>query len=118
MKTVDIIILSWDRTDDTIEAIRSATQQEGVDVRIQVVDQGSQPEGLQRLKAFCDQFPNISLLCNAKNTGVPGGRNQASEMGDAEFIVALDNDAVFTDTRVCERAAAMMSERPELGALG
>jgi len=118
MKAVDIIILSWDRTDDTIEAIRSACEQAGIEPRVKVVDQGTKPHDLARLKAFCDDRPAVEVRYNSENAGVAGGRNQASAMGSADYIVALDNDAVFADPDVCARAAAYMDAHPEIGALG
>lgn len=118
MKSVDIIILSWDRTDDTIEAIRSACDQKMIDPHVKVVDQGTKAEDLARLKAFCDSRPEVELQCNKKNAGVAGGRNQASAMGDSDYIVALDNDAVFAEPDVCARAVAYMDAQRDIGALG
>ena len=46
---VDVIILSWNRTAETIEAIESALAQENVMQRVLVVDQGSAPENLAQL---------------------------------------------------------------------
>ena len=115
--SVDIIILSWDRIDDTIDAVQSAVEQEGVDIRVQVVDQGSNPDDLQRLVAFCDQHECVTIICNDKNAGVAGGRNQATNMGSADYVIALDNDAVFADKGVCARAANIMDADPGLGGL-
>ena len=117
MKPVDIIVLSWDRIDDTIEAIESACNQQGISPQVQVVDQGSKPDELQRLVEYCDTKENVFLCCNKKNAGVAGGRNQASDMGEANYIVALDNDAVFTDEWVCARAVDLMEADPSRGAL-
>lgn len=117
MSSVDIIILSWDRTDETIAAIDSARTQTGIERRIYVVDQGTRPADLERLLNHCRPFDDVEVLQNDANTGVPGGRNQASAMGTGEFIVALDNDAEFTTPDVCQRAAALMDERPDLAAL-
>lgn len=117
MIPVDIIILSWDRTGDTIAAIRSAAGQQGVVPRVAVVDQGSEPANLERLRAECAALKGVTLKCNTENSGVAGGRNQASAMGQAAYIVALDNDAEFADPYVCARAAAAMEAEPDLAAL-
>ncbi|MEZ6002534.1 glycosyltransferase family 2 protein [Hyphomonas sp.] len=117
MANVDIIILSWNRSDDTLRAIDSACAQQGVDVKVLVVDQGSNPQSVQKLKAHCADLPNVQIRFNEKNTGCPGGRNQASAMGTADFIVGLDNDAVFQDPYVCARAAALMDSDPDLAAI-
>ena len=38
---VDVIILSWDRLEDTMAAITSALEQEGISRAVWVVDQGN-----------------------------------------------------------------------------
>ncbi|WP_223097870.1 glycosyltransferase family 2 protein [Vibrio sp. SCSIO 43132] len=45
--SVDITILSWDRIDDTLDAIDSALSQQGIDLKVIVVDQGSKLTGWQ-----------------------------------------------------------------------
>lgn len=117
MTAADVIILSWDRVDDTIAAIESALTQTGVDHRVIVVDQGSKPDGLARLKESCAKDPRILLHCNTQNTGVPGGRNQASFLGKGRYIVALDNDAVFFDEHQLAKTVEMMDADEKLGVL-
>ncbi|MBB3595713.1 GT2 family glycosyltransferase [Rhizobium sp. BK529] len=114
---VDIIILSWDRIDDTIEAIQSALEQVDVSVHVQIVDQGSQADGLKKLTAFCAQYPNVKLVTNERNNGVPGGRNQASRLGSAPYIIALDNDAVFMDDKQAARAVELMERDQGVAAM-
>lgn len=117
MTSVDVIILSWDRLEDTIAAIQSALDQKGVEQQIYVVDQGSKPDSLVKLKDFCARDPRIQLQCNTVNNGVPGGRNQASFAGKGKYIVALDNDAVFADEHQLEIMAGVMEAEENIGAL-
>lgn len=117
MTSADIIILSWDRLDDTIAAITSALEQQSIELRVIVVDQGSKPENLQKLKEFCAKDSRVLLLCNTINNGVPGGRNQASFAGNGTYIVALDNDAVFADQFQLAKSVEIMNSHPNLGIL-
>lgn len=117
MIPVDVIILSWDRYDDTIAAIGSSLSQQGVDLKVIIVDQGSKPESLAKLIDFCGQDSRITLICNDENTGVPGGRNQASFAGSGKYIVSLDNDAEFADEYQLSRMTEIMEADPKLGAL-
>jgi GT2 family glycosyltransferase len=117
LPTVDVIILSWDRLPQTIEALESALAQKDVDLQVQIVDQGSKPENLERLRAFVAAHPRVELREMEQNTGVAGGRNIASDMGEGDYIVALDNDAVFADERVLARTVATFESDPWLGAL-
>lgn len=115
---VDVIILSWNRLDDTLAALESARAQRGVDHQIWVVDQGSEPEQLAQLEQAIQAIPNATLKKLDANIGVPAGRNLATSLGSAPVIVALDSDAVFADSEVLARAAERLADQPELCAIG
>lgn len=117
MTSVDVIILSWDRLDDTIAAIQSSLNQVNVDLKVIVVDQGSKPENLIQLKTFCATDNRIILILNTVNNGVPGGRNQASFAGSGTYIVALDNDAVFEDAHQLSKTVNIMDAQSKLAVL-
>lgn len=114
---VDVIILSWNRPDDTIAAIASAAEQEGVRQRILIVDQGSEAQNLRQLESYLAGVPCAALRKLGRNSGVAGGRNIASSMGDAPYIVALDSDAVFADRIGLATAVAHLDAHPELCAI-
>lgn len=114
---VDIIVLAWNRPDDTIRALRSALDQLDVKRTIWVVDQGSEPDSRAKLAAFCEGRPDVHVHWLAHNIGVPAGRNLATRFGKAPFVVSLDNDAVFGDPRCVARAVAMLQEQPNLGGI-
>jgi GT2 family glycosyltransferase len=114
---VDVIILSLNRVEDTIAAIESALEQEGVPVSTYVVDQGSAPDQLERLRRFVSGKP-VVLHELGRNIGVPGGRNVASRLGQAPVIIALDNDAVFASSTTAKCAAERLVVEPQLGAIG
>lgn len=115
--SVDVIILSLNRVEDTIGAIESALEQEGVAISVFVVDQGSDPDQLERLRAFVSGKP-VVLRELGRNIGVPGGRNLASRIGRAPVIIALDNDAVFASRHTARCAAERLAAERELGVIG
>lgn len=114
---VDIIILDWNRPDETILAVKSALAQRGVARRVWVVDQGSRPENQDKLAAFCEAEPDVAVYWLDRNVGVAAGRNLATRLGRAPYVVSLDNDAVFEDTYCVARAVTRMEREPQLGAL-
>jgi GT2 family glycosyltransferase len=115
---VDVVVLSWNRLADTLECLDSVLSQKGVEVELWVVDQGSQPECLEALRRRCENRRAIHLLEAGRNRGVPAGRNLGMRAGRAATIVAIDNDAVFSDEHVLRRAHDRFSREPGLGALG
>jgi Glycosyl transferase family 2 len=72
---VDVVILSLDRAEETIAAIRSVRAQTGVSRHVFIVDQGSRPENLARLAAEVAGRQDVTLLALDRNHGVAGGRN-------------------------------------------
>jgi GT2 family glycosyltransferase len=115
---VDIIILSLDRVDDTIGAIDSALTQRGVRQKIWVVDQGSGSETIGRLQRHVADKPLVHLEIIGRNLGVAGGRNVATRLGRAPYVIALDNDAVFCSADEVAKAVARLEADPNLAAIG
>ncbi len=114
------LILSFcllNRIEDTIAAISSALEQHGVTKHIWIVDQASDAKQHARLQAFVRGKP-VVVKSLRQNVGVSAGRNIASRMGGAPYIVALDNDAVFNNPHTLERAIAHLEADPVLGAVG
>ena len=114
----DIVILAFDRIEDTIAAIASARAQTGVSAHVFVLDQGSTADGLARLARMVAHDPGTTLLAAGTNLGVAGGRNLVSDLGHGRTIVALDNDAVFSTTDTVARLVAALDAEPRLGAIG
>ena len=113
----DIIILEWNRPDETIRAIQSALAQTRVARQIWVIDQGSDAVHRARLARFCEQHPDVHLHCLSRNIGVAAGRNFATRLGTAPYVISLDNDAVFADDECVARAVSRLECAPQLGAL-
>jgi len=115
---IDVIILSWNRAEDTIAAVQSAAAQVGIVQHILIVDQGSEPDVVAKLEAFLRNVPRTRLMKLERNVGVAQGRNLAVSMGQSPYIVALDSDAEFADDRELERVAAILDANLRLCAIG
>jgi len=114
-RAIDVVVLCLDRLEDTNECIDSVLMQDHPDVRLWVLDQGSQQAMRTALKerALADGFRFIE----GSRTGVAAGRNRGYRMGEAPVIVALDNDAVLSDPTVLTRVEQRFARDPKLGAL-
>ncbi|CAH0529078.1 glycosyltransferase family 2 protein [Vibrio hippocampi] len=117
MISVDTTILSWDRSDDTLAAISSALTQKDIINKVIVVDQGSKPENVTKLRDFSRDKHNLAIVYNDENLGVPGGRNCAARQGDGKYVVALDNDAEFINESQLKKAVDIMEENPDIAVL-
>jgi GT2 family glycosyltransferase len=114
----DIIILSLNRLNDTIEAINSALTQRGGIFHVTVLDQGSSPEMLRQLRRQFAHRSDFALYEADSNLGVAGGRIAAVALGQGQFIIALDNDAVFTTPWIVARAVRLFRLSPDVAAIG
>ncbi|HQT77373.1 MAG TPA: glycosyltransferase, partial [Rhodopila sp.] len=114
----DIIILTIDRIDETLAAIASADGQTGVTAHVFVLDQGSDAQGLARLRYAVADKPNITLLVSGENLGVAGGRNLLSGLGQGRIIIGLDNDATFATPDTAARLVRALDAEPRLAAIG
>ncbi len=115
---VDFIILSLNRAEDTILAIESALLQRGIEANVIVVDQGSRADCVQSLHDTFGDHPRVTIKALGRNIGVAGGRNIASRLGTAPFIIALDNDAEFAALDTAANAVTLMQADPNLAACG
>jgi GT2 family glycosyltransferase len=114
---VDVVILSWNRTADTLKAIDSALAQQDVDVRVYLADQGSSPEHLSQMRGVAAAQPRVALQELGRNVGAAEGRNIATAMGSAPLVVGLDNDATFADAHVLARVAARFERDSTIGVI-
>jgi GT2 family glycosyltransferase len=114
----DIIILALNRQEDTIEAINSALAQCGGTFHVTVLDQGSTPEMLRQLRRQFSHMSHFAMYEAGTNLGVPGGRMAAAALGHGQFIIALDNDAVFETQWVVAKAISRFRQSPDIAAIG
>ncbi len=112
----DVVLLSWNRVGDTLDCIASLQAQQGVELRIWIVDQGSTPATLVRLRALASE--KITLMELGRNVGVPAGRNIGMRLGSAAWVIVIDNDAVFAEPAGILRAIRRFEAEPQLAALG
>jgi GT2 family glycosyltransferase len=115
---VDVVILSWNRVGGTMAAVESVRRQTAVSYHVWLVDQGTESEGLQRLKDWVADASDVTLIENGRNLGAPGGRNVGFEAGSAPTIVCIDNDVELVNTDALAFSVRRLAVEPELAAIG
>jgi len=110
---VAVVILNWREPDATIACVQALRGLDYANIRIVVVDNGSDPEVVETLT----RLDGIVLVRNATNLGFTGGVNvglrQAMELG-AEYVWLLNNDAV-TAPDTLRKLVAMAEADPRIG---
>lgn len=83
---IDVVVITWNDPPATLAAaIESAQVSREVEVRVIVVDNGSDPPAEAPI--------GVTVLRNESNLGVSRARNQGARCGDAPLVCLLDSDA-------------------------
>jgi GT2 family glycosyltransferase len=115
---VDVVILSLNRLEDTLQAIKSIEEQHVVRPILWIVDQGSSEHCLQKLREKCCNNPNCHLVELGENIGVPAGRNRGMSLGSSEYIVSIDNDVVLESSFTLKHVIERFRSDPNLAVIG
>lgn len=93
--SIQVVIVNWERAQDTIECIQSVRQSIGVEISILVVDNGSRDDSVEQISRACH---DIDLLRLPTNRGFAGGYNAGIEKflaSAADTIFMLNNDTIL-----------------------
>ncbi|MFW6116320.1 MAG: glycosyltransferase family 2 protein [bacterium] len=111
-----IVILNWNRPEDTIECISSLRQSDYPCFRTLVVDNGSTDESVDILRGQS----GIDLLVNERNLGFAAGSNRGIEyalQNDAEYVLIMNNDTTVSQSMV-SRLTEAAEKDPRRGIVG
>lgn len=89
-----IILLNWNRVNDTLECLASLRRQSISNFHVLVVDQNSS-DGSQ--VQIAERFPEVKVLANHENSGFARGMNLGIRFAldrQAETILLLNNDTI------------------------
>jgi GT2 family glycosyltransferase len=114
---VGIVILNWNRPDDTIACVQSLQRMNYSNYQVVLVDNGSRDDSVKRLRAA---FPTIDLIDNGENLGFAKGNNVGAKhllKQQCDYVMLLNDDAeVAPDT--IERLIVAAESDPAIGVVG
>jgi GT2 family glycosyltransferase len=97
MLSVYVIILNWNKFDDTKRCIESLKKISYKNAFLIIVDNASSDDSYNQLSK---EFPSITLLSSPKNKGYAGGMNIGIEYAlseGADFILLTNNDMTYSE---------------------
>ncbi len=107
---ISIIIASFNYAHFLPLAIESALGQQGVDVELIVIDDGSTDNTPDILRRYESRIIN----CRQENLGLSAARNRGVELSRGEFIIFFDaDDYLFPDTASLQ--SNLLRRHPECG---
>jgi GT2 family glycosyltransferase len=111
-----IVVLNWNRPQDTAQCVASLHRLDYPAYRILVVDNGSMDDSVELFRAL----PDIELLIHDRNLGFAAGNNggihYALERG-ADYVLLLNNDTTVSPSLVSELVEVAEVD-PQIGILG
>ena len=117
---VAAIVVNWNGAAITRRCVESLLRDQGVDLRVLVVDNASQAEDRTELRRWCGDKPGVTLLELDENRhfagGVNAGARQALELG-ASHLVFLNNDTELEPGCLREMVEASLAD-PRVGIVG
>jgi len=90
--SIYIIVLNWNRRDDTIACLESLVHLDYPNVQTVLVDNASLDDTVAVVQA---RFPKVKVILNLKNLGFAGGNNvgiQYALKQGADYLLLLNND--------------------------
>jgi GT2 family glycosyltransferase len=114
--TVWIVVLNWNRPQDTVRCVSSLRQLDYPAYRILIVDNGSTDESVGVFRELSD----IDLLVNDHNLGFAAGNNRGIEYAmehEADYILLLNNDTTVSSSMLSTLVEAAESD-PRIGIAG
>ena len=97
---VDVVVLTWNDGALLDRALTSVLASVGVDVRVTVVDNGSEPP------AVVPDDSRVRLIRNAENRGVRA-RNQGVAVGTSDLVAFVDSDVRLRPDTLASLAAVL-----------
>jgi glycosyltransferase involved in cell wall biosynthesis len=115
---VSVVIPTRNRWRRLQRALRMALEQEGIDLEVVVVDDGSTDDSPPAIGAVQD--PRVRMLRNETSRAVAAARNRGIQAATAEWIAFLDDDDLWSPHKLrlqLERVAATGADLAYAGAV-
>jgi len=114
MPRVDIIVPCHNYGHFLETCVKSALSQEGVDVRILVIDDGSTDASASVASELARLDARVRLISLAKNVGMIQAVNYGLRELEAEYFVKLDADDLLSPGSL-QRSVALLERYPNVG---
>lgn len=108
------VVLNWNGGDASVECVRSVLAQQQEAVECIVVDNGSEDDSLQKLRA---EFPRLAYIENGRNLGFAAGMNRGMAAATGDIIVPLNQDVIL-DATFAREVRRVFATDEGIGAVG
>jgi len=114
---VEIIVPVFNALEETLDCLQSIRINTTVPYALTVIDDASEPDVAQALKAYQHRNPGLNLLRNESNLGYTRTANIGFAHAQAEWVVLLNSDTIVTP-RWLEGLLECAASEPEIKFVG
>lgn len=114
MSKITVAIASYNHAPFVKESIHSALSQEGCDVEVVVVDDGSTDGTPDEIRKIND--PRLRLISFQQNQGACIALNRAIQEGSGEYVAVLNSDDAFMPNKL-QKQLTFLQTHPSVGAV-
>jgi len=111
---IAVVIVTYNAEADIDRNLRELRAQEGVDLDIVVIDNGSSDHTLERLAHASD----VRVIANGVNRWLAPAWNQGIRATESEYVLFLTPDTSLGGAGTVHALAAALAERPRAGLAG
>jgi glycosyltransferase involved in cell wall biosynthesis len=114
MARVDIVVPCYNYAHFLEACVQSALAQEGVEVNVLLIDDGSTDRSAEVASALSDRDPRVRLISLPKNVGMIPAVNRGIEETTGEYFVKLDADDLLAPGSL-KRSVSLLERHPDVG---
>ncbi|MFA6058892.1 MAG: glycosyltransferase [Taibaiella sp.] len=113
MASLSILIITYNRPEDTLSLLQSINNQEDKTKHVKeiLLLNNASTTSYQIIEDFIDQHPDLPVkyIKHSENLGVAKGRNYLIQLATAEYLMFLDDDVEFYDNNAVAIAATLFT---------
>jgi len=113
MASLGILIITYNRPDDTLDLLRNLREQHNIELvqEILILNNAS-TVSYEAVQHFIDENPALAIryIAHQENLGVARGRNYLIQQATADYLMFLDDDVLFADTKAVSHARTLLEE--------
>lgn len=122
MSKMSFVVLSYNRPIETVEVIQNIIYDlqdvEGIEKEVIVINNGSSVSYTEVTNFIQENNLDLKYIDHPENLGVSGGRNLGVQHATGEYLIFIDDDAVFKETDIIEKIASKFAQYESLGIIG
>ncbi|WP_157017467.1 glycosyltransferase family 2 protein [Mesorhizobium xinjiangense] len=113
MASVDVVIPCYNYGRYLGECVASVLCQEGVDLRVLIIDNASKDDSLAIAQSLAARDARIEVIAHAKNMGATFSYNEGIDWAASDYLLILDADDMLAPGALA-RATTVLDENPRV----